>query len=145
MKALIQRVRHASVTVNDREVGAIHHGLLALVGIERGDDEAAADKLLHRLLHYRVFADDAGRMNLNLQQAGGGLLLVSQFTLVADTRKGLRPGFSSAAPPTEGERLFHYLLERARTAWPNVATGEYGADMQVALVNDGPVTFLLES
>lgn len=145
MKALIQRVRHASVTVNERQVGAIHHGLLALVGIERDDDEAAADKLLHRLLHYRVFADDAGRMNLNLQQAEGGLLLVSQFTLVADTRKGLRPGFSSAAPPDEGERVFHYLLERARTAWPNVATGEYGADMQVALVNDGPVTFLLES
>ncbi|MEX0744718.1 MAG: D-aminoacyl-tRNA deacylase, partial [Phycisphaeraceae bacterium] len=133
MKALIQRVRHASVTVNEREVGAIQHGLLALVGIERGDDEAAADKLLHRLLHYRVFADDAGRMNLNLQQAGGGLLLVSQFTLVADTRKGLRPGFSSAAPPAEGERVFHYLLERARAAWPHVATGEYGADMQVAL------------
>ncbi len=145
MKALIQRVRHASVTVNEREVGAIQHGLLALVGIERGDDEAAAAKLLHRLLHYRVFADNAGRMNLNLQQAEGGLLLVSQFTLVADTRKGLRPGFSSAAPPAEGERLFHYLLERARTVWPNVATGEYGADMQVALVNDGPVTFLLES
>lgn len=145
MKALIQRVRHASVTVNEREVGAIDHGLLALVGIERGDDEAAADKLLHRLLHYRVFADNAGRMNLNLQQAEGGLLLVSQFTLVADTRKGLRPGFSSAAPPAEGERLFHYLLDHARTAWPNVATGEYGADMQVALVNDGPVTFLLES
>ncbi|HSP57083.1 MAG TPA: D-aminoacyl-tRNA deacylase [Halomonas sp.] len=145
MKALIQRVRHASVTVNEQEVGAIHHGLLALVGIEKGDDEAAADKLLHRLLHYRVFADDAGRMNLNLQQAEGGLLLVSQFTLVADTRKGLRPGFSSAASPSEGKRVFHYLLERARTAWPNVATGEYGADMQVALVNDGPVTFLLES
>lgn len=145
MKALIQRVTQASVTVNEREVGAIQHGLLALVGIERGDDEAAADKLLHRLLHYRVFADDAGRMNLNLQQAEGGLLLVSQFTLVADTRKGLRPGFSSAAPPDEGERLFRCLLERARIAWPNVATGEYGADMQVALVNDGPVTFLLES
>ena len=145
MKALIQRVRHASVTVNEQEVGAIHHGLLALVGIEKGDDETAADKLLHRLLHYRVFADDAGRMNLNLQQAEGGLLLVSQFTLVADTRKGLRPGFSSAASPSEGKRVFHYLLERARTAWPNVATGEYGADMQVALVNDGPVTFLLES
>ncbi|SFU93065.1 D-aminoacyl-tRNA deacylase [Halomonas korlensis] len=145
MKALIQRVRHASVMVNEREVGAIQHGLLALVGIERGDDEAAADKLLHRLLHYRVFADEAGRMNLNLQQAEGGLLLVSQFTLVADTRKGLRPGFSSAAPPDEGERIFRYLLERARAAWPNVATGEYGADMQVALVNDGPVTFLLES
>jgi D-tyrosyl-tRNA(Tyr) deacylase len=145
MKALIQRVRRASVTVNEQEVGAIHHGLLALVGIERDDDEAAADKLLHRLLHYRVFADDDGRMNLNLQQAGGGLLLVSQFTLVADTRKGRRPGFSSAASTAEGERLFHYLLERAQTAWPDVATGEYGADMQVALVNDGPVTFLLES
>lgn len=145
MKALIQRVRRASVEVDEREVGAIGPGLLALVGIEKGDDEAAADRLLHKLLHYRVFSDADGKMNRNLQQAEGGLLLVSQFTLAADTRKGLRPSFSSAAPPAEGERLFHYLLDRARAAWPTVASGEFAADMQVALVNDGPVTFLLES
>lgn len=145
MKALIQRVRRASVEVDEHEVGAIGPGLLALVGVEKGDDEAAADRLLHKLLHYRVFADADGKMNRNLQQAEGGLLLVSQFTLAADTRKGLRPSFSSAAPPAEGERLFHYLLDRARAAWPTVASGEFAADMQVALVNDGPVTFLLES
>ncbi|MDX1467594.1 MAG: D-aminoacyl-tRNA deacylase, partial [Halomonas sp.] len=143
MKALIQRVRRASVEVDEREVGAIGPGLLALVGVEKGDDEAAADRLLHKLLHYRIFADAEGKMNLNLQQADGGLLLVSQFTLAADTRKGLRPSFSSAAPPAEGERLFHYLLERARAAWPTVESGEFAADMQVSLINDGPVTFLL--
>ncbi|QTP60841.1 D-tyrosyl-tRNA(Tyr) deacylase [Billgrantia antri] len=145
MKALIQRVRRASVTVDERRVGAIDHGLLALVGVEKGDDEATAERLLHKLLRYRVFSDAAGKMNLDLQQVEGGLLLVSQFTLAADTRKGLRPSFSSAAPPAEGERLFHYLLERARAAWPRVESGEFAADMQVELVNDGPVTFLLES
>ena len=145
MKALIQRVRHASVTVDGRETGAIDHGLLALIGVEKGDDEPQVERLLHKLLHYRVFGDADGRMNRNLQQVDGGLLLVSQFTLAADTRKGLRPSFSSAAPPAEGERLFERLVERARAAWPRVATGEFGADMQVALVNDGPVTFLLES
>ncbi|PSJ22803.1 D-tyrosyl-tRNA(Tyr) deacylase [Halomonas sp. ND22Bw] len=144
MKALIQRVRHASVSVDDRETGAIDHGLLALIGVEKEDDEQSVERLLHKLLHYRVFADQDGKMNLNLQQAEGGLLLVSQFTLAADTRKGLRPSFSSAAPPAEGQRLFDALVERARAAWPRVATGEFGADMQVALVNDGPVTFLLE-
>lgn len=145
MKALIQRVRRASVEVEDRTVGAIDHGLLALVGVEKGDDETAADRLLHKLLHYRVFADDQDKMNLNVQQAGGGLLLVSQFTLAADTRKGLRPSFSSAAPPAEGDRLFHYLLDQARQRHAPVASGEFGANMQVALINDGPVTFLLES
>ena len=145
MKALIQRVKHASVTVEGSTIGAIDHGLLALIGVEKGDSEAEADKLLHKLLHYRVFSDDAGKMNHNLQQAEGGLLLVSQFTLAADTHKGLRPSFSSAAPPEEGQRLFHYLVDRARAAWPQVATGQFGADMQVALTNDGPVTFLLES
>ncbi|WP_163578079.1 D-aminoacyl-tRNA deacylase [Halomonas faecis] len=145
MRALIQRVSHASVTVDGRETGRIERGLLALIGIEKGDDEAAADKLLHKLLHYRVFADADDKMNLNLQQVDGGLLLVSQFTLAADTRKGLRPSFSSAAPPAEGERLFHYLLERARAAWTQVASGEFAANMQVELINDGPVTFLLES
>ncbi|MCE8004985.1 D-aminoacyl-tRNA deacylase [Billgrantia ethanolica] len=145
MKALIQRVRRASVTVDERTVGAIDHGLLALVGVEKGDDEAAAERLLHKLLRYRVFSDEAGKMNLDLQQVEGGLLLVSQFTLAADTRKGLRPSFSSAAPPADGERLFHYLLDRARAAWPRVESGEFAANMQVELINDGPVTFLLES
>lgn len=145
MKALIQRVIRASVTVDEREVGAIGHGLLALVGVEKGDDETAANRLLNKLLRYRVFGDEAGKMNLDLQQIEGGLLLVSQFTLAADTHKGLRPSFSSAAPPAEGERLFHYLLESARAAWPKVASGEFAANMQVELVNDGPVTFLLES
>ncbi|MCW4151972.1 D-aminoacyl-tRNA deacylase [Halomonas sp. 18H] len=145
MKALIQRVRHARVEVDAQCVGAIEHGLLALIGVERGDDEARADRLLHKLLHYRVFADDDGRMNLNLQQASGSLLLVSQFTLAADTRKGLRPGFSSAATPEEGERLFNYLADRARATWPDTATGRYGADMQVSLTNDGPVTVMLET
>ncbi|MGO2391419.1 MAG: D-aminoacyl-tRNA deacylase [Halomonas sp.] len=145
MKALIQRVTRASVAVKGQTVGAIEHGLLALVGVEKGDDQAAASKLLHKLLHYRVFSDADGKMNQNLQQVNGGLLLVSQFTLAADTRKGLRPSFSSAAPPDEGARLFDFLVVQASAAWPNVATGEFGADMQVALVNDGPVTFLLES
>ncbi|WP_373190343.1 D-aminoacyl-tRNA deacylase [Halomonas sp.] len=145
MKALIQRVTNASVAVQRRQVGTIGMGLLALVGVEKDDDEAAADRLLHKLLHYRVFPDEAGRMNRNLQQAKGGLLLVSQFTLAADTRKGLRPSFSRAAPPAEGDRLFHYLLACAHDAWPQVASGEFAADMQVSLVNDGPVTFLLES
>ncbi|WFE70229.1 D-aminoacyl-tRNA deacylase [Halomonas sp. M1] len=145
MKALIQRVKSASVTVNGDVVGDINNGLLALVGVEKRDSETEADKLLHKLLHYRVFSDADGKMNHNLQQADGGLLLVSQFTLVADTRKGLRPSFSSAAPPGEGERLFNYLVSQAHAAWPKVETGQFGADMQVALVNDGPVTFLLES
>jgi D-tyrosyl-tRNA(Tyr) deacylase len=145
MKALIQRVRHASVRVGEREVGAIGPGLLALVGVERGDEEASADRLLHRMLHYRLFGDEAGRMNLDLRQVEGGLLLVSQFTLAADTRKGLRPSFSRAAPPDEGERLYHYLLDRARETWPHTQSGEFAADMQVSLLNDGPVTFLLES
>jgi D-tyrosyl-tRNA(Tyr) deacylase len=145
MKALIQRVRRASVEVNGQESGAIDRGLLALVGVEKDDDQARAERLLHRLLHYRVFNDGEGKMNLDLQQVEGGLLLVPQFTLAADTRKGMRPSFSSAAPPAEGERLFHYLLEKARVGWPRVASGIFGADMQVALINDGPVTFLLES
>ncbi|MDR5874211.1 D-aminoacyl-tRNA deacylase [Vreelandella gomseomensis] len=145
MKALIQRVSRASVDVDGQCVGAIDQGLLALVGIEKGDSDADADKLLHKLLHYRVFSDADGKMNQNVQQVDGGLLLVSQFTLAADTRKGLRPSFSSAAPPAEGERLFNYLVTQAQAAWQHVATGEFGANMQVSLVNDGPVTFLLES
>ncbi|MGM0543053.1 MAG: D-aminoacyl-tRNA deacylase [Pseudomonadota bacterium] len=145
MKALIQRVSRASVEVDGQCVGAIDQGLLALVGVEKGDSDADADKLLHKLLHYRVFSDTDGKMNQNVQQVDGGLLLVSQFTLAADTHKGLRPSFSSAAPPAEGERLFNYLVTQAQAAWQHVATGEFGANMQVSLVNDGPVTFLLES
>ena len=145
MKVLIQRVSQASVSVEGQAVGAIEQGLLALVGVEKGDTDAAVEKILHRLLHYRVFSDAEGKMNLNLQQVDGGLLLVSQFTLAAETHKGLRPGCSSAAPPAEGERLFNALVSQAQSAWPKVATGQFGADMQVALVNDGPVTFLLES
>lgn len=145
MKALIQRVTRASVEVEGRTVGQIDQGLLVLVGVEKGDDQARADSLLHKLLNYRVFSDAQGKMNLNVQQAGGSLLLVSQFTLAASTRKGLRPSFSSAAPPEEGERLFNYLVAQAQSADVPVATGEFGANMQVALVNDGPVTFMLES
>ncbi len=144
MKGLLQRVRGARVEVEGEVVGAIDQGLLVLVGIEPQDDQAAADKLLQRLLKYRVFHDDAGRMNCSLQDVQGGLLLVSQFTLAADTRKGLRPGFSTAAPPEQAQVLFDYLLKQARAAHPTVASGRFGADMQVHLVNDGPVTFLLE-
>ncbi|MHB0765978.1 D-aminoacyl-tRNA deacylase [Stutzerimonas sp. NM35] len=145
MKALIQRVRKARVEVAGEIVGAIDQGLLVLVGVEREDDRARADKLLHKLLRYRVFADDEGRMNRSLSDIGGGLLLVSQFTLVADTRSGLRPSFSSAASPAQGEELYEYLLAQARHQHVQVASGRFGADMQVHLQNDGPVTFLLES
>ena len=145
MKALLQRVRSARVEVGGECVGAIDQGLLVLVGIERADDSASVAKMLKRLLDYRVFSDAAGKMNLSLRDVGGGLLLVSQFTLVADTRSGLRPSFSSAAPPEQGARLFNELLELARSQHPQVASGRFGADMQVQLVNDGPVTFLLET
>lgn len=145
MKALLQRVSAARVDVAGETVGAIDRGLLVLVGVEPQDTEASADKLLHKLLNYRVFSDAEGKMNLSLGAVEGGLLLVSQFTLAADTRSGLRPSFSSAAPPAQGERLFDYLVARARAQYAQVATGRFGADMQVHLVNDGPVTFLLES
>nr|WP_286674932.1 D-aminoacyl-tRNA deacylase [Pseudomonas subflava] len=142
---LIQRVRGARVEVEGEVVGAIDQGLLALVGIEPQDDAASLARSLHRLLNYRVFADPAGKMNLSLKDVGGGLLLVSQFTLAADTRSGLRPSFSTAAPPAQGLALFERLVELAREQHPQVATGRFGADMQVHLVNDGPVTFLLET
>ncbi|MFR0692394.1 D-aminoacyl-tRNA deacylase [Enterobacterales bacterium AE_CKDN230030158-1A_HGKHYDSX7] len=145
MKGLIQRVRGARVEVDGEVVGSIDHGLLALVGVEPQDDEASVNRLLHKLLNYRVFGDDEGKMNLSLSDVGGGLLLVSQFTLAADTRKGLRPSFSSAAPPEKGAALFDLLVEQARERHPLVATGRFGANMQVHLVNDGPVTFLLEA
>ena len=144
MKALLQRVRGARVEVAGEVVGAIDRGLLVLVGVEPQDSEASADKLLHRLLNYRVFGDAEGKMNLSLRDVEGGLLLVSQFTLAADTRSGMRPSFSSAAPPAQGAALFDYLLARAGAQHAPVASGRFGADMQVHLVNDGPVTFLLE-
>ena len=145
MIALIQRVSSASVAVAGERIGAIGPGLLALVAVRPADDEPAADRLLARLLGYRVFGDAEGRMNLSLADTGGGLLLVPQFTLAADTRKGTRPGFSTAAPPEQARRLFDFLCQRARAAHPDVATGRFGADMQVSLVNDGPVTFWLQT
>ncbi len=141
MIGLLQRVDGASVEVDGREIARIGAGLLVLVGVERGDDEAAADKLLERLVNYRVFADAEGRMNLSLLGAGGGLLLVPQFTLAADTAKGLRPGFSRAAPPADAERLFGYMAKRAENRLPGTQSGHFGAHMRVSLVNDGPVTF----
>jgi D-tyrosyl-tRNA(Tyr) deacylase len=145
MIALIQRATEARVVVAGELVGAIGRGLLAFVAVEPGDTEARAERLLERVLGYRVFPDDEGRMNRSLTDIGGGLLLVSQFTLAADTRKGMRPSFSSAALPEEGRRLFDHLAGRARAVHAPVATGRFGADMQVALVNDGPVTFWLTS
>lgn len=144
MKALIQRVCQAKVEVAGDMVGAIDQGLLALVAVEPGDTREHADKLLHKLLNYRVFSDEQGKMNLSLKDCAGGLLLVSQFTLAADTRSGMRPSFSSAAPPALGAELFEYLLAQAKAAHDPVGSGRFGADMQVHLVNDGPVTFLLQ-
>jgi D-tyrosyl-tRNA(Tyr) deacylase len=145
MKALLQRVSCASVTIEGAVVAQIDHGMLALIGIDRGDTPAVAQRMLQKMLNYRIFADQDGRMNLSLRDVAGGLLLVSQFTLAADTRKGLRPGFSTAAPPAEGEACFRCLADLARQQWHLVETGVFGADMQVMLINDGPVTFLLSS
>jgi D-tyrosyl-tRNA(Tyr) deacylase len=145
MKALLQRVRSARVEVAGDSVGAIDQGLLVLVGVEPQDTPASADKLLHKLLNYRVFSDADGKMNLSLRDVAGGLLLVSQFTLAADTKSGMRPSFSKAAPPALGAELFDYLLNKAKSAHEGVQAGQFGADMQVHLINDGPVTFLLES
>ena len=143
MIALLQRVTQASVEIAGEEVGVICRGLMVLVGVEKDDNQAKADRLLQRLLGYRVFADDDGKMNLSVQDVNGGLLLVPQFTLAADTEKGMRPSFSSAAPPQQGEALFNYFVAQARRQHPIVETGRFGADMKVALVNDGPVTFTL--
>jgi D-tyrosyl-tRNA(Tyr) deacylase len=140
---LLQRVTRAEVTVENERVGAIERGLLVLIGVEHGDTEREADRLLERLLGYRVFPDTAGKMNLSLRDIGGGLLLVPQFTLAADTNKGTRPSFSSAAVPEESRRLFEYVAHQAEAAHGNVATGRFGAHMEVTLVNDGPVTFWL--
>tara|TARA_R110000823_G_scaffold125385_7_gene252092 strand:+ start:13762 stop:14199 length:438 start_codon:yes stop_codon:yes gene_type:complete len=145
MRAVIQRVATASVEIDGERVAAIGQGLLVLLGLDREDDTGSARRMLEKLLAYRVFSDEAGRMNRSVVDVAGGVLLVSQFTLSADTRKGLRPGFSAAMPPGEAEPLFDYLLAELRARHPRVEAGVFGADMQVSLVNDGPVTFLLES
>ena len=145
MRALIQRVSRASVSVDERTVGAVGRGLLVLLGVQRGDDPEKARAMAARLLAYRVFADAQGKMNLDVRQAGGGLLVVSQFTLAADTGRGLRPGFSTAAAPEEARALYELVVEELKAVHEDVATGEFGAAMQVSLVNDGPVTFLLEN
>jgi D-tyrosyl-tRNA(Tyr) deacylase len=142
--ALIQRVTEAAVSVEGETVGAIGHGILALVGVEREDGEAQAERLAERVLGYRIFPDSEGRMNRSLVEAGGALLAVPQFTLVADTRKGTRPSFSSGASPQEGKRLFDYFVAAARRQ-ARVETGRFGAEMRVSLVNDGPVTFWLQA
>lgn len=144
MIALLQRVSEASVTVDGHITGHIGKGLMVLVCAERGDTEKQADALLNRLLGYRVFSDENGKMNLSVTAIGGGLLLVPQFTLAADTSSGMRPSFTPAAPPEEGRRLFDYFVSQAKAKHPQVETGVFGADMKVALVNDGPVTFWLQ-
>lgn len=144
MIGLLQRVCSASVAVNGEMIAKIQQGLLVLVGVERDDKQAQAERLLERLLGYRVFCDSHGKMNHSLQDIGGGLLLVPQFTLAAETHKGACPSFTSAAPPEQGALLFNHLVERAKASHPIVATGIFAADMQVSLVNDGPVTFWLQ-
>ena len=144
MIGLLQRVQQAQVDIGAERVASIGAGLLVLVGVQHDDNEATADRLLERLLGYRVFADAEGKMNLSIKQVAGELLLVPQFTLAADTRSGMRPGFSTAASPAAGEQLFAYLLEQAHKQPLPVASGQFGEDMQVSLVNDGPVTFWLE-
>ncbi|PZQ01395.1 MAG: D-tyrosyl-tRNA(Tyr) deacylase [Variovorax paradoxus] len=145
MKLLLQRVRQAQVVVDGETIGAIGPGLLALVCAERGDSEAQAEKLLAKMLKLRIFSDEDGKMNRSVQDVGGGLLLVSQFTLAADTSSGNRPGFSGAAAPEDGRRLYEHFVARARALHPVVATGRFAADMQVHLVNDGPVTIPMQA
>ena len=144
MKALLQRVTSARVDIAGRTVGAIDAGLLVLLCAERGDTDALADRMLAKILKLRIFSDEGGKMNRSVQDIGGGLLVVSQFTLAADASGGNRPSFTQAAPPDEGRRLYEYFVARARAAHPVVATGEFAADMQVHMVNDGPVTIPLQ-
>ncbi|MDQ7016183.1 MAG: D-aminoacyl-tRNA deacylase [Gammaproteobacteria bacterium] len=144
MIALLQRVTHAQVVVDGACVGQIEQGILALIGVEKEDSETEATRLLERILSYRLFADEEDRMNLSLQEIEGGLLLVPQFTLAANTAKGRRPSFAAAAPPEKGKHLFHFLLQAAAKKQPKLASGIFGADMQVSLCNDGPVTFWLQ-
>jgi len=145
MIALIQLVSHANVVIENTRVAAIHRGILALIGIEKTDIEKNAEDLFKKIINYRIFTDKEGKMNLSLAAIEGGLLLVPQFTLVAETGKGTRPGFSKGMPPAEGEKLFEYLVNYAKAEFPNTAAGKFGANMQVSLCNDGPVTFVLHS
>ena len=145
MKALLQRVRSASVRVDGKKVGDINRGLLVFLGVDAKDDEAVAKKLVDRVVDYRIFSDEQGKMNLSLPEVDGDMLVVSQFTLSADTRKGRRPGFSGAASPKQAEALYEYFVECSRQKIQRVKTGVFAADMQVSLINDGPVTFLLEA
>jgi len=144
MKVLVQRALNASVVVDGEIIGEIDHGQLVLVGIEKGDSGVDVQRLADKLLKYRMFSDDDDKMNLNVQQVNGGVLLVSQFTLAAETKKGLRPGFSTAAIPAEGERLFNDFVSKVRAQYDKVETGRFGADMKVSFTNDGPVTFMLD-
>lgn len=145
MKALIQRVGFAKVEVAGETVGEIEQGLLVLLGVEKGDDQTKADKLLHKIVNYRVFSDEQGKMNLSSKDIEAGLLIVSQFTLAAETKKGMRPGFSTAAAPDVAQQLYQYVLQQAAELHSGkLACGSFGADMQVSLLNDGPVTFMLE-
>lgn len=144
MLGLIQRVKSASVSVDGKVVGEIQQGILLLLGIQKNDSRETADKLIDKVLAYRIFSDADNKMNCSVQQVEGGVLVVSQFTLAADTRKGLRPSFSSAAPPAMAEALYDYFVMQMRSKHPQVATGIFAADMQVSLVNDGPVTFMLD-
>ena len=145
MLGLIQRVSAASVVVDQHVVGEINQGILLFLGVQKGDSALKTDRLLHKILNYRLFPDSAGKMNLSLSDINGGLLVVSQFTLAADTKKGLRPSFSSAAPPELAEQLYDYLLNQACAHHTSVQSGQFGATMQVSLCNDGPVTFMLQS
>lgn len=145
MKALIQRVKQAQVQVEEKTVGKINQGILAFIGVEQGDTETDADKLLKKIISYRIFSDKNDKMNLSLQDIKGDLLLVSQFTLVANTQKGLRPSFSMAGSPKESQDLYHYMIKQAELTSLTIQTGQFAADMQVSLINDGPVTFNLKS
>ena len=144
MIALIQRVSEAKVVVNNTNIGEIKQGVLAFIGVEKNDSEAEVARLLDKILSYRIFADSDDKMNLSVQDIDGGLLLVPQFTLAADTQKGCRPSFSSAAAPEIGESLFNKLVQQAKSKYKHIATGQFGADMKVSLLNDGPVTFWLQ-
>ena len=145
MLGLIQRVSSASVVIDHETIGEIDQGLLLLLGIQKHDVLGSAEKLLRKVLSYRMFSDPRGKMNLSLSDINGGLLIVSQFTLAADTKKGLRPSFSSAAPPEQAEDLYNHFVNQATQQYLKVQNGRFGADMQVCLVNDGPVSFMLES
>ena len=145
MIALIQRVNQAEVVVNDQSIGKISRGILALIGVEKTDTSVEISKLLHKLIHYRIFADAADKMNLSVEDIQGGILLVPQFTLAADTKKGLRPSFSSSAAPDMARNLFEQFIIEAKQQYSIIETGQFGADMQVSLINDGPVTFILKT